>query len=91
MLLAIEREAAMDRSAEIRAAQERVIAVFRKKPKAAFSSVRASAHVGEGLTCKFRQGDHECIDRGASSCEPPQQGRSPCQRFADLLHDVTRL
>ena len=51
MLLAIEREAAIDRNAEIRAAQERVIAVFRKKPTAAFSSVQASGHVGEGLTC----------------------------------------
>jgi uncharacterized OsmC-like protein len=51
----------MDRNAEIRAAQDRVIAVYRKRPDTAFSSVQASAHVGEGLTCKFRQGDHEAV------------------------------
>jgi uncharacterized OsmC-like protein len=51
----------MDRNAQIRAAQERVIAVYRKKPGTAFSSIQASGHVGEGLTCKFRQGDHEAV------------------------------
>ena len=52
MLFAIEREATITRNAEIRAAQERVIAVFRKKPTAAFTSVQASGHVGDGLTCR---------------------------------------
>jgi uncharacterized OsmC-like protein len=51
----------MDRNAQIRAAQERVITVYRKKPKTAFSSVQASGRVGEGLTCRFRQGDHEAV------------------------------
>jgi uncharacterized OsmC-like protein len=51
----------MDRNAEIRAAQERIIAVYRKKPSAAFSSVQASGHIGEGLTCTFRQGDREAV------------------------------
>ncbi|MDW6020841.1 OsmC family protein [Mesorhizobium sp. BAC0120] len=51
----------MDRNAQIRGAQERVIAVYREKPEAAFSSVRASAQVGEGLTCRFRQGHHEAV------------------------------
>ena len=49
----------MDRNAEIRAAQERIIAVYRRKPKTAFSSIRATGRLEEGLTCRFRQGDHE--------------------------------
>ncbi len=51
----------MDRNAQIRAAQERIIAIFQKKPSAAFSSIRASGHVGDGLTCRVRQGDHEAV------------------------------
>ena len=51
----------MDRNAEIRAAQERVIAVYRKKPQTAFSTTHASAHVEDGLTCTFRQGDHQAV------------------------------
>jgi uncharacterized OsmC-like protein len=51
----------MDRNTQIRAAQERIVAEYRKKPNTAFSSVRASGNVSEGLTCKFRQGDHEAL------------------------------
>ena len=51
----------MDRNAQIRAAQERIVAVFQKKPNAAFSSVRANGHLGDGLTCRVRQGDHEAV------------------------------
>lgn len=51
----------MHRDVEIRAAQERIADVFRKKPSAALSSVHASAHVGEGLVCTFRQGDREAV------------------------------
>lgn len=51
----------MDRNAEIRTAQERVIAVFRQKPKAALSTIRGSGRIEDGLTCKFRQGDHQAI------------------------------
>lgn len=51
----------MDRNAQIRAAQERIIAIFQKKPSAALSSIRASGHVGDGLTCRVRQGDHEAV------------------------------
>ena len=51
----------MDRNAQIRAAQERVIAVFRKKPDAALSSIHGTGHLAEGLTCKFRQGDHKAV------------------------------
>ena len=77
MLLANEREAAIDRNAEIRAAQERVIAVFRKKPTAAFSSVHASGHVGEGLTCRFRQGDHEAVMDMSQTLGGDEQGPTP--------------
>ena len=51
----------MDRNAQIRTAQERIVAVYRKKPTAAFSSVQASVHLAEGLTCEFRQGDHAAV------------------------------
>jgi uncharacterized OsmC-like protein len=51
----------MDRDAEIRAAQERIIAIYQKRPDAAFSSIRANGHLGEGLTCRVRQGDHEAV------------------------------
>jgi uncharacterized OsmC-like protein len=51
----------MDRNAEIRAAQERVIAVFQQKPKAAQSTIRASGRIEDGLTCRFRQGDHQAV------------------------------
>jgi len=51
----------MSRDAEIRAAQERVIEVFRKKPAAARSSVTASGRVGEGLACRVTQGEHSAL------------------------------
>ena len=51
----------MDRNAEIRAAQERVIAVFREKPKAALSTVRGSGRIEDGLTCRFQQGNHQAV------------------------------
>ena len=51
----------MDRNAEIRAAQERVIAVLQQKPKAALSTVKGSGRIEDGLTCRFRQGDHQAV------------------------------
>jgi len=51
----------MDRNAEIRAAQERVIAVFQQKPQAALSTIKGSARIEDGLTCAFRQGKHEAV------------------------------
>lgn len=51
----------MDRNSQIRSAQERLIAVYRQKPKTAFSTTQASGHIGEGLTCTFRQGDKEAV------------------------------
>jgi len=51
----------MSRDAEIRAAQERVIEVFRRKPAAARSSVKASGRVGEGLACRVTQGEHSAL------------------------------
>lgn len=51
----------MDRDATIRAAQERAIAVFKKRPQAALSSIGASGHIGEGLRCTVRQGGHRAV------------------------------
>jgi uncharacterized OsmC-like protein len=67
----------MDRNAQIRAAQERVIAVYREKPKTAFSSAQASGHVGEGLTCRFRQGDREAIMDMSKVIGGDEKGPSP--------------
>ncbi len=51
----------MDRDIQIRAAQERIAAVFRRKPEAALSSIRASGHLGQGLVCKVSQDGHEAV------------------------------
>lgn len=57
--------------------------------------------LGEGLEiarirskhhpARFCQGDDKRINRRTSPCLPPQQSSSPCQRFGNLLHEVTRL
>jgi uncharacterized OsmC-like protein len=51
----------VDRSAEIRAAQERTAEVFRRKPSAALSTAVCTAHVEDGLGCVFRQGHRELL------------------------------
>lgn len=51
----------MDRNAQIRAAQERVITVLQQKPQAALSTVKGSARVEDGLTCTFQQGNREAV------------------------------
>lgn len=51
----------MDRDAEMRDKQERVISVFRKKPGSAFSTNKAAGHLGEGLACTVRQDAHEAV------------------------------
>ena len=51
----------MDRDAEIRDKQERVISFFRKKPSTAFSTNKATGHLGKGLACTVRQGEHEAL------------------------------
>jgi uncharacterized OsmC-like protein len=56
----------MSRDTVIREAQARVADIFMKKPGAAFSSVRATAHLDDGLLCSVRQGPHEAMmDMGA--------------------------
>jgi hypothetical protein len=67
----------MHRDAEIRAAQERVIQVFRKKPAMALSSTRASGHVGEGLACTVRQGDHEAVLDMSKTLGGDERGPTP--------------
>jgi uncharacterized OsmC-like protein len=43
----------MSRDPEIRAAIERVVSVFRRKPEAALSSKKASGRLEEGLVCRL--------------------------------------
>jgi uncharacterized OsmC-like protein len=55
----------MDDDTRIRAAQERVAGVFRRKPSAALSTMRASGHLDAGLLCTVRQDHHEAtMDMG---------------------------
>jgi uncharacterized OsmC-like protein len=55
----------MAQDSDIRAAQERIIEVFRKRPAMTLSSIAASGHVGQGLACTVRQGDHQAtMDMG---------------------------
>src|SRR5262245_17510174 len=49
----------MDRDARIKAAQQRVVEAFAKRPKLAFSTSRLTARIAEGLACQVRQGEHE--------------------------------
>lgn len=67
----------MGRNAQIRIAQERIIAVYRKKPNTAFSSVRASGHLSEGLICEFHQGDHEAVMDMSKAIGGDEKGPTP--------------
>lgn len=49
----------MANTADIRAAQERVSDVFRRKPSTAFSTVKGSASLADGLFCTYRQDGRE--------------------------------
>jgi uncharacterized OsmC-like protein len=49
----------MSTSTEIRAAQDRVAEAFRRKPGMAFSTVKGSASVADGLLCRYRQDSRE--------------------------------
>jgi uncharacterized OsmC-like protein len=51
----------MAQDSEIRAAQERIIEVYRRKPAMVFSSTRASGRVEEGLACRVSQGDKRAV------------------------------
>jgi len=67
----------MDRNAEIRAAQEQIIAQYREKPSEAFSTSSASARIENGLTCTFRQGDREAIMDMGKALGGDDKGPSP--------------
>jgi uncharacterized OsmC-like protein len=59
-------KADMDDNSRIRTAQQRVVGVFRRKPTAALSTMRASGHLDAGLLCTVRQDRHEAaMDMGA--------------------------
>ena len=49
----------MSRNEKIRSAVERVADVFRRKPSAALSSIRATGRIDEGLICNVRQGNYQ--------------------------------
>jgi len=51
----------MKRDAEMRDKQERVIAVYRKKPSTALSTIHATGRLDEGLKCTVHQGDHQAV------------------------------
>jgi uncharacterized OsmC-like protein len=67
----------MDRNEQIRAAQERVIQVYRKKPQAALSSVAANGRIEQGLTCRARQGDHEAVMDMSKALGGDEAGPTP--------------
>src|SRR3954454_17842987 len=85
------RAGAMDRDQQIRAAQERLIDVYSRKPSAALSTVRATGHIDEGLTCKFRQGKHELIKDSGKVLGGDEKGLSPGFFSVLLLFAVLRL
>lgn len=67
----------MGRHEKIRTAVERVVDVFRRKPDAAFDTIRASGRMEHGLVCHVRQGDYtatmdmaEAIGGGGSAPTP---------------------
>jgi uncharacterized OsmC-like protein len=47
----------MTHTTDIRAAQQRVIDVFTRKPSAALSTMTGSARIEAGLACTYRQGE----------------------------------
>ena len=51
----------MTQDTDIREKQDRMINVFRKRPDAARSTIRAGAVVGDGLRCDFTQGDTTAV------------------------------
>ena len=51
----------MSRDEKIRTAVERVADVYRKKPSAAFDTIRASGRIEQGLVCNVRQGDYAAV------------------------------
>ena len=51
----------MTRNAEMRAAQERIISLYSRKPNAALSCRRAGGGIREGLKCSVRERDHEAV------------------------------
>lgn len=51
----------MDKDSRIREAQNRVKDVYQKRPKKALSTVRATAIIDDGMTCKFTQGEFTAI------------------------------
>jgi hypothetical protein len=56
----------MDDNSRIRTAQQRVVEVFRRKPTAALSTMRARGHLDAGLLCTVRQDRHDAaMDMGA--------------------------
>jgi len=51
----------VDQDSRIRDAQNRIISVFKKRPRKALSTNHATAVVEDGLTCTFTQGEHSAV------------------------------
>ena len=54
-------EEKMNSDSKIREAQNRVIDVFKKRPKKALSTNYAIATIEDGFICNFKQGDHSAV------------------------------
>jgi uncharacterized OsmC-like protein len=67
----------MTADAQIREAQERAMAVFRRRPETALSSVAAEATVGSGLTCTFVQGAHSAVMDMPATVGGSDEGPTP--------------
>ena len=51
----------MTKDTKIREAQNRIIEVYTKRPKAALSTVQASARIEDGIACVFTQGEQRLV------------------------------
>ena len=67
----------MKRDEERQAAQKRAIEVFNAKPGMAQSTTVGTAQVGEGLTCRFTQGEHSAVMDMAAAVGGDDQGPTP--------------
>jgi uncharacterized OsmC-like protein len=67
----------MNRNDRIRSGVERIVDVFRKRPSAALSSVRATGRVEQGLACNVRQGDYTAVMDMAEAIGGDGSGPTP--------------
>ena len=51
----------MNKDSRVRDAQNRIKAIFEKRPQQALSTNHATAVIKGSLTCKFTEGDHSAV------------------------------